>query len=839
MPFTAELTRFQADLPPPAHVRSRVVRSASISRPRAASVLPMARPRLNGAIAESSKDSFTMNNDTLGDSATQIVDWLQKLVEPNSTIEIRVLYDRRSPVIRHYSSDDLLAMASESIKLSEDAKGVYFLMNPLPAEWGGSPATDKDILRRRWLLIDCDPSREGTVSSTDDEKDAARAKMVEVETYLSGLGWPVPLIADSGNGSHLLYRIDLPGEDRGLVHRVLKELARRFNDEDVSIDTKVANASRICKLYGTRAAKGEHTADRPHRLSKIIAIPEQFEVVSAAMLEKLAGEGDAQQATTGQPAPRPPAAADRVSYPDAIEQARKYLAKMDASVEGNKGSDRLIKAASVLVNDFALSDGEAFDLLMTEFNPRCRPPWSDDGVRRKIDESRKNPPNRPAKGQGAVAGSTPVVVLRDETTNLIDESWPAAIDPAAFYGVAGDIARKIEPHTEADPVAILIQILVAVGNVVGRRAYFQVEATRHYANLFTVIVGASSVARKGTAGDHVRRVVKLVDEVWDATRVMSGLASGEGLIWNVRDPINKKEPVREGGKTSGRVIEYQQVIADEGIADKRLLVFQTEFAALMKVMARDSNTLSEITRQAWDSGKLQTAAKNQPANATDAHVSLIGHITAVELRDVASQTDLVNGFANRFLWCCVQRSKMLPDGGNVDQVNFDLEIARLKAVVEFASIDRDVRRDNDAAAEWRRLYPGLSADRPGAAGAICNRGAAQVVRLSLLYALLDQSPDVTVKHLHAAIALWNYCEASVKHIFGHSLANRTANSVLNALKGVGESGMGRSDISNLLGRNKSKSEVDAALQVLYTSKLARRDTTPTAGRPVETWYAIA
>ncbi len=782
-----------------------------------------------------------MPDSTLGGNADQIAAWLKVLVEPDSTVEMRVLYESGPPHVRHYSADDLLTMARDAVRFSKGAKGVYWTMNPLPAEWCGSPASDTDIVRRRWLLIDCDPSRKGTVSSTAAEKEAARAKMVAVDVFLAERGWPAPIIGDSGNGFHLLYRIDLPAADGGLVHRVLKVLASLFDDEAVSIDTKVANASRICRLYGTHSAKGPNTADRPHRLSGIITIPEQLDVVPVAMLEKLAGEGDAQLAATGQPAPRPPAADDRVSYPDAIEQARKYLAKMDASVEGTKGSDRLIKAASVLVNDFALSDGEAFDLLMTEFNPRCQPPWSEDEVRHKIEDAHKNPPHRPAKGPGTnvTTGSSPAASPRDETTNLIVESWPAPIEPVAFYGVAGDIVRKIEPHTEADPVAILIQVLVAVGNVIGRQAYFRIEATRHYANLFAVIVGASSVARKGTSGDQVCRVVRQVDEDWFGQRTVGGLVSGEGLIWQVRDPIIKQEAVREGGRRDGKVIEYQEVIADEGIADKRLLVFESEFAAVMKAKSRDSNTLSEIIRQAWDSGRLRTAAKNQPAKATDAHVSLIGHITAAELREVSSQTDMVNGLANRFLWCCVKRSQLLPDGGQVHRVDFDLEIAKLTGAVEFASVEREVRRDDAAAAEWHRLYPSLTAERPGAVGAICNRGAAQVVRLSLLYALLDCSPVVTLEHLHAALALWNYCEASVKYIFGNSLANRTADAILNALKGAGESGMSRSDISHLFGKNKNKVELDAALQVLFSAKLAHRGTIPTGGRPVETWYAVA
>ena len=138
-------------------------------------------------------------------------------------------------------------------------------MNLLPAGWKGGTAKDGDIVRRRWLLVDCDPQRKGTVSSTDAEKELAYEKAFAVATFLESLGWPTPIIADSGNGWHLLYRIDLPAGDGGLVARVLKALARMFSDDAVDIDTKVGNASRICKLYGTLAAKGKNTPAKERR----------------------------------------------------------------------------------------------------------------------------------------------------------------------------------------------------------------------------------------------------------------------------------------------------------------------------------------------------------------------------------------------------------------------------------------------------------------------------------------------------------------------------------------------------------------------------------------------
>ncbi|MBS0205355.1 MAG: DUF3987 domain-containing protein [Planctomycetes bacterium] len=292
-------------------------------------------------------------------------------------------------------------------------------------------------------------------------------------------------------------------------------------------------------------------------------------------------------------------------------------------------------------------------------------------------------------------------------------------------------------------------------------------------------------------------------------------------------------------RKDGKVIGYQDVVNDPGVSDKRLLAFESEFSALLKAKSREKNSLSEVLRQAWDSGRLRTAAKTCPAKSTDAHVSLIGHITPGELREVSAEVDMTNGLANRFLWCCVRRSKLLPEGGEIHQVNFDLELAKLRGAVEFASEERQIIRDGDAVTEWCRLYPDLTAERPGPVGAVCNRAPAQVVRLSLLYAVLDMSPVVTIEHLRAAIAVWEYCELSVKHIFGQSLGNRTADTIISALKERGTAGLSRTEISELFNRNKPKPELDTALQLLVSEKMARRETIPTSGRGIEMWYSTA
>jgi hypothetical protein len=196
-------------------------------------------------------------------------------------------------------------------------------------------------------------------------------------------------------------------------------------------------------------------------------------------------------------------------------------------------------------------------------------------------------------------------------------------------------------------------------------------------NTFAVLVGESSKARKGTSWRHVLRIFERVDEQWKADCVTNGLSSGEGLIWDVRDPITRTFKNKKTG-------EEEREITDCGINDKRLCVVEGEFANVLKVMTREGNTLSPVIRSAWDSGNLRSMTKNSPARATGAHISIIGHITKDELRRLLTETESANGFGNRFLWLAVRRSKCLPEGGNIETENLNDLVKRLHGAIEFA-----------------------------------------------------------------------------------------------------------------------------------------------------------
>jgi hypothetical protein len=407
------------------------------------------------------------------------------------------------------------------------------------------------------------------------------------------------------------------------------------------------------------------------------------------------------------------------------------------------------------------------------------------------------------------------------------QAWPQ-LAPEALYGLAGDFVRLIEPHTEADPVALLEQFLCGFGNMIGRGAYSLAEADRHHANLFMVNVGESSKGRKGVSVGHVRRTLETIETAW-GTAIKSGMSSGEGLIWQVRDQIVKI--VAKKDKKTG-ITDYVEEIVDPGIDDKRLLVVESEFATVLRQLSREGNILSTVIRDAWDRGDLSTLTKNSPARATGAHISIIGHITKDELRRYLDRTEAGNGFGIRFMWFCVRRSKCLPEGGRVQDVNFAPLLQRLRAAVDFAQSAGEISRDDEARALWAKVYPELSDGKPGLVGALTSRAEAQVMRLSMVYALLDQSKHVKVPHLLAALALWDYSETSVKYIFGEAIGDPVADTIFGALKAAPD-GLSRTAINNLFGRHQSSTRIQNAISELLKKGLITIEQVETGGRPGE------
>lgn len=226
------------------------------------------------------------------------------LFESGQVVELRIPNAGGKGTVSGYF-DDFNKLKAEIGKCNGKAEGIYYTLNPVnPAllarscnhtkERAKNTTADRDILKRVWLLIDVDPQRPAGVSSTNDEKELAGDRTRAIREWLRVRGWPEPLVADSGNGYHLLYRIDLPNDkiNATLVKDCLSALAGRFDDEVVKVDTSVYNPARIIKAYGTLAAKGDNTQDRPHRTARLRRTENAGgkETVPKELLEALASE---------------------------------------------------------------------------------------------------------------------------------------------------------------------------------------------------------------------------------------------------------------------------------------------------------------------------------------------------------------------------------------------------------------------------------------------------------------------------------------------------------------------------------------------------------------------
>ena len=400
----------------------------------------------------------------------------------------------------------------------------------------------------------------------------------------------------------------------------------------------------------------------------------------------------------------------------------------------------------------------------------------------------------------------------EESTGTV---WPV-LSPDALYGLAGDVVRTIGPHTEADPAALLMQFLTAIGNVLGRDLYATAEDARHGLNLNVVLVGDSSKGRKGTSWARIKSLISRTDDRWSRKQIVSGLSSGEGLIER-----------------------FEYIDEDDNVNDKRLLVVQSEFASVLKVMERPGNTLSPVIRDLWDCLEvIQTLTrKKNKLYTTNPHLSIIAHITLDELLKQLCETETMNGFANRFLLVLVKRSRCLPEGSSIPEDELHTLAEQMcKVVTAWKGREQRFKRDDKARELWAQDYERLSEGKPGLFGAATNRAEAQVLRISCIYPALDCSAVVRIDHLNAALAVWDYCQQSAALIFGDATGDSVADKILNALV-IGD--LTRNEIrESVFQRNMPAARIDIALRMLLKSGRITVRREETEGRPVEIFSLV-
>ncbi len=800
-------------------------------------------------------DESRCARELLSDPAA-VTAFLQRLMRPGDVHEIRIPHPRRGGPRRLYRAQAGYFDRAETAGLAVrgigggDAAGVYVTLNPvLPTLLARSDnvlrdadttAGDKDIARRTNLLIDCDPVRHpADVSATDEEMALAVERRDLVIAYLRDLGWPEPVaVAMSGNGGSAIYRVELANDDdaTALVKRVLAALDHLFSDERVIVDASNFNASRLTKLVGTVAAKGDDFQGRPGVparpwRSSTATYPEAAGVVTREQLAALAA-----LAPVDEPERRPldagwRGAAQRTWTVEQLLELNSLTARRKQQAYATVWQLERCPTSSEHTSGAIL-----FEMLNGAVGYRCLhnscSNWNwqrlreegliaipgeaaRNGHKQKQDTlSALNALNAQAKAP-ADAGARKAIAIPD-------------LDPAALYGLAGEIVGLEAPSTEAHPAALLLNTLAMAGNVVGRQPHTVVaNGATHRANINVAIVGKSRGGRKGTAAAVARGPFVEAFPEWCKTRVVRGLSSGEGLIGQVRDRVTKT------GK-DGLEIEL-----DAGVSDKRLCVHESEFGAIFKVMAREGNTLSMHVRAAFD-GEDLSALTRTAQKATAPHITIIGQITPFELDQLLPGVEVANGFANRFLWVYVHRRGSLPRGNALDESELKRLARKLREALDWArSYTAPINFDVKAGALWVHMYESLVGDDAfGLAAEMTSRGEAIVARLALIYAILDKSHAINVDHLAAAFAVWQYCEQSAYALFGDKTGDPVADRVIGALR-QSAGGLDTDSLRDVFSRHVSSKRLADVLDRLEQSNVIASKKVETKGRPRTIYCAVS
>ena len=416
--------------------------------------------------------------------------------------------------------------------------------------------------------------------------------------------------------------------------------------------------------------------------------------------------------------------------------------------------------------------------------------------------------------------------------------WPQRITEDGMYGIAGEYVRLVEPHTEGDRNIILLSFLTYAGCLLGRNFYVRTGADRHYANLYLCPVGTTGTGRKGSGVAAAKAFFSEGNLAPSIPHLLNGISSGEGVMCQVRDPQMKRELNRKTGK-------IEEFIIDPGVSDKRILISLGEFQQYIAAMRRQDSILSSVLRQAWDTGTIASPSKNNEVKVNGAHISLIGCISKEELLIETTAVDAQNGTLNRFLFACSQRSRLLPEGGEFDELiqseAWNELQQRFNQNISVSGPER-LERDADTQDEWGRnsnphqgLYKRLSQPRLGLWGSVTARAAQQVIRLSLILAKINGHARIQAEDQAAAYEIWRYCDHSARYVFGDRMNDNLSSRIMTALRDAGQVGLTRNQIHDIVHR--PSSEIQESLAWLAETGIAYHYAQNTAGRPVETWFA--
>lgn len=394
-----------------------------------------------------------------------------------------------------------------------------------------------------------------------------------------------------------------------------------------------------------------------------------------------------------------------------------------------------------------------------------------------------------------------------------ESRYPVPVqDHGMFTGLLGDIAEEASQGIEADKVGVYGCLLAIAGMLAGRKPYVRIGDRRHPLLIWPLLMGRTGSGRKGDAVASATLPMSTAFlELDDLT--VTGLSTGEGLIWHIRDPDEKG-----------------------GTDDKRLLIVEEELSHIIAVSSKESSTLSGVIRKAWDGGRLQVLTKNSPYSAGWSHITIIAAITPAEFRSRVSNRDLSGGLWNRYLPLFVERRKLIadPEGIGMDLLTeYSEKICKAVNVVA----GRDVIGLSRQARELLEdeFYPEFAdlADEEGRVADFMERSPSYLRRVSALTSALAGHKEVPLADLEAAACLVRYSLASARYALDPGKRNPPLDRLRRAVDEAYPDGLSGTEVRNLFHGHLRKRELQKLVNLICESEEYEKRIVPTGGRPRE------
>ncbi len=439
------------------------------------------------------------------------------------------------------------------------------------------------------------------------------------------------------------------------------------------------------------------------------------------------------------------------------------------------------------------------------------PPYSADNLREKVRffggkheveiADLKHPHTAPLH-QGEVCSPFAVSPVRQFAASPAradeDEAPPTPISrlgDEAYYGIVGDFVRAVEPFTEADTLGILACLLCGVGNALGRSIHHRI-GRRHGTNLFVLLTGATS-DRKGTCWDVAESLLSLAVPEWSSGCIESGLGSGQGLLYRIRDAQGD----------------------DEGVPDKRLLVCEEEWSKPMRLLRSENSILSAMLREAFDGKPLAVLNKGENRyGCREPHITIVGMITPDELLELLKgRSEMHNGFLNRFLLIGVKRTCYLPCGADYGSVCAKFAAPLREAVNRAVVIREPFGVAEEAKSLWDAEYRRLEHERPGNYGKATARLSVHALKVAMLFTALDGENAIGLRHLKAALSFIAHADRTAFNLFGTSAAvasGEESHARLLTYARTRSDGITKTEAHRLFSNKKTGKEIDADFALL-------------------------